>query len=261
MKIVNKRPEKTADISSARNSASEELIKLVISAVLFIVILFFLIGFAVDLIVPRISIETECRLFRFNDQEKPAASGTENTDPALKTASEILKKFKSDPDVPDIDFRLIRIMEKKPNAFAIPGGTIGLTSGLLETLDKEIELAFVIAHEIGHFRNRDHLRGLGRAAGFSVIMAVLFQSGPGIESFAGIVSYTAQRHYSREREEKADRYAVKLVHSIYGKTEGTERLFRILTEEHNIPEWAYMFSTHPSPEKRIEYMKEYSEKL
>ncbi len=77
-------------------------------------------------------------------------------------------KLKSSPGLPPIDYRFLLLKEKRPNAFAMPGGTTGLITGLLETLDNEIELAFVIAHELGHFHNRDHLSGLGRAAGFSV---------------------------------------------------------------------------------------------
>lgn len=104
------------------------------------------------------------------------------------------------------------------------------------------------------------MRGLGRAVGFSVLTALLFDSGPGAESFTNILTYTAQRQYSRDREEKADQYAIELVHSTYGKTEGTDRLFEILNRKHKIPEWAYMFSTHPSYEKRIENLEKYSRK-
>ena len=261
MKIVNKRPVKTADVSSARHSALGEFWKLAVSAVLLIVALFFLTGFAVDLIVPRISIQTECKLFRFNNLDQLSKTNNKNEDQGMIMAHEILDKFKSSPDVPPIDYRFLLLKEKRPNAFAMPGGTIGLTTGLLETLDNEIELAFVIAHELGHFHNRDHLSGLGRAAGFSVIMAVLFESGPGAESFGNIINYTAQRQYSRDREEKADKYAIELVYKTYGKIEGTDKLFRTLNKEHKIPAWAYMFSTHPSPEERIKKLEEYSSRL
>ncbi len=261
MKVVNKRPFKTADISSGRHFIRGEFWKLVISAVLLIVALFFLTGFVVDLIVPRISVETECRLFRFHDLDKLGIKGNEDKEQSMKMAHEILNKFKSSPDVPPINYRLILLKEKEPNAFAIPGGTIALTSGLLDLLDDEVELAFVIAHELGHFYHRDHLRGMGRAIGFSVITALLFESGPGAESFGNIINYTAQRQYSRNREEKADQYAIELVYSTYGKTEGTDRLFEILNKEHKIPEWAYMFSTHPSPEERIRKLEEYCKEL
>ena len=261
MKLVNKRPVKTADISSARGSAFGEFWKLVISAVLVIVALYFLTGLAVDLIVSRISIETECKLFKNNNLDKLGKIINADGEYSMKTAHGILEKLKSSPDVPSIDYRLVLIKDENPNAFAIPGGVIGLTSGLLEVLDDEIELAFVIGHELGHFHNRDHLSGLGRAVGFSVIMAILFESGPGIESFADIITYTAQRQYSRDREEKADQYAIQLVYKTFGKIEGTDRLFQILNEEHKIPDWAYMFATHPSPEKRIKNLKEYCEGL
>ena len=42
--------------------------------------------------------------------------------------------------------------------------------GLLENVESENELAFVLGHELGHFRNRDHLRGLGRGIAFSLVL-------------------------------------------------------------------------------------------
>lgn len=151
MRIINKRPVKSADISSARRSAWGEFWKLAISAVVAIVALYFLTGFAVDLIVPRISIETECRLFTFNNLDKFATLSNGDESQGMKMAQEILDKFKSNPAVPQINYNLILLKGKEPNAFAIPGGSIGLTSGLLEMLDDEIELAFVIAMSLVTF--------------------------------------------------------------------------------------------------------------
>ena len=48
------------------------------------------------------------------------------------------------------------------NAMALPGGLIIITQGLLDQVESENELAFVLGHELGHFKNRDHLRALGR---------------------------------------------------------------------------------------------------
>jgi Zn-dependent protease with chaperone function len=49
------------------------------------------------------------------------------------------------------------------NAAALPGGHMLVFSGLLTEMRSENELAFVLAHELGHYAHRDHLRGLGRA--------------------------------------------------------------------------------------------------
>lgn len=45
---------------------------------------------------------------------------------------------------------------------ALPGGRILLTKGLLEYLQTEYGLVFVLGHEVGHIVHRDHIRGIGR---------------------------------------------------------------------------------------------------
>ena len=119
----------------------------------------------------------------------------------------------------------------------------------------------MIGHELGHFYHRDHLQGLGRVIGLKVVMAIVFSTNHGADAFGNIIEFVFQRDYSQKREKKADRFGVKLVHGVYGKTDGVDHLFRILMEKHNLPGWAYMFSTHPSPEKRIEDLKMYAAAL
>ena len=119
----------------------------------------------------------------------------------------------------------------------------------------------VIGHELGHFKNRDHLQGLGRASGYSLMMAVLFDVGAGSESFGDIVRFVMERNYSQEREKKADRFGLKLVYAAYGRVQGTDRLFELLLNNHALPDWAYMFSTHPSPRSRISALKSYGDQL
>ena len=250
MKINYKQPRSTSDISSARGSSGREFWQLVLSAVLLLVGLYFVIGFAVDQIVARVSFETEAKIFQAFQPMKSEPSDDQDRR-RLALAHKILETFKTDEKVPPLPYRLILLENEAPNAFAFPGGTIGITTGLLEMLKEEIEIAFVIGHELGHFYNRDHLQGLGRAAGFGVAMAILFDTGSGAESFGNIVNFVVQRSYSQEREIKADRFGLKLVYGAYGKVEGTDRLFSLLLEQTDIPEWAYMFATHPSPKERI----------
>jgi Zn-dependent protease with chaperone function len=250
MKIINRQPHKTADVSSARGASIHEFWKLTLSAIVLLVVLYFLIGVAVDQIVARVSYETEARIFQAFQPEQSEPSSEEERQ-RLAQARTILKKFRADPKVPPLPYSLILVENEMPNAFAFPGGTIGITTGLLEVLTEEIEISFVIGHELGHFYNRDHLQGLGRAVGFGLVTAILFDMGSGAESFGNIVNFVFQRSYSQEREIEADRFGLELVYGAYGKVEGTDQLFRLLLEEKDFPQWAYMFATHPSPKERI----------
>jgi Zn-dependent protease with chaperone function len=260
MRIRFKQPRRTADINAARGSAFSELWKLIVSAVVLMVGLYFLWGIVVNAVVAGISFETEAKLFRHLEPPQPQID-----DPAaggqLKRAAAILKKLQSVHGIPPLPYRIVLIDQDAPNAFAIPGGSIGVTRGLFDALGEEIEIAFVIGHELGHFKNRDHLQGLGRAAGYSMMAAVLFNVGAGSESFGDTVRFVMERSYSQDREIKADRFGLELVHAAYGRVKGTERLFKLLLDGHALPDWAYMFSTHPSPQSRIMALKSYGDRL
>ena len=64
MKIVNKPLEKTADVSSARGTAWKEFRHLVLSALLLLIVLYFSLGFIVDMTVSLISFGTEAKIFK-----------------------------------------------------------------------------------------------------------------------------------------------------------------------------------------------------
>lgn len=260
MKISYRQPRRTADISSAKGTAFSELWKLFLCAVVLLVGLYFLWGLAVDAVVSAISSETEAKIFKHFKPDIPAIE-----DPAalanLKKAQAILRKLKADPQVPELPYQLVLMDQKMPNAFAIPGGSIGVTTGLLDVVSDEIEIAFVIGHELGHFKNRDHLQGLGRAAGYHLMMALLFDIGAGSEVFNDIVGFVVERNYSQKRESAADRFGLELVYHVYGRVDGADRLFKMLLEDPAIPEWAYMFATHPAPRNRIMALMAYGAEL
>lgn len=258
MKIVNRQPTKTADASSNRDDMWKELRHLLVYATLLVVFVFFAVGWVVDLIVPAISTEREVSLF---SNWKPGEKLSTEEQKRLQPAREILDQLVQDPAVPKLPYRLILIKNSTPNAFAFPGGTIGLTTGLLDALDSQTALTFVLAHELGHFHQRDHLRGLGRAIGGSIAFATIFGGEMGSSKLPNTFRFILNRSYSRKQEEGADRFALGLVFRTYGETEGCDQLFRVLQKSDKTPEWAYMLSTHPAPMQRIEQLKKEAEQL
>ena len=69
--------------------------------------------------------------------------------------------------------------------------TMIVTAGLLEKVESENELAFIIGHELGHFRNRDHIRGLGRGLAIGILItAVSGNDGGGAQLGATIAPVT-----------------------------------------------------------------------
>jgi Zn-dependent protease with chaperone function len=124
------------------------------------------IVFFVDIVVSFVSPQTEADLFADWDFARFISSDVAAAPEVQSLARRLQRHW---PDSP-YQFSVSIIDEPRLNAFALPGGTILVTRGLIDAVDSENELAFVLAHEIGHFRNRDHLRQLGRGFAFGLVL-------------------------------------------------------------------------------------------
>lgn len=162
------------------------------------------------------------------------------------------------PDAP-YKFRVQVDDSEVANAMALPGGLIVVTRGLLDQVESENELAFVIGHELGHFRNRDHLRALGRGVALSLVLVVVTGS-----DVAGVGIKAADitlRGFSRRQEAGADEFGLALVYQEYGHVDQAWRLFERWEADGNpIHELVGYLSTHPQTRERITRMKAYAER-
>jgi predicted Zn-dependent protease len=144
------------------------------------------------------------------------------------------------------------------NAFAVPGGFIYVTRGLLAHLDSEAQLASVISHEIGHVTARhtvsrmssQQLAGLGLAIGSMVSSDVGRYAGLA-NSALGILFLK----YSRDDESQADNLGLRYLRRTSWDVREMTDVFRMLERvsaaqgSGQLPEW---LATHPSPENRLE---------
>jgi predicted Zn-dependent protease len=161
------------------------------------------------------------------------------------------------PDNP-YDLRIAVLRDDRPNALAFPGGVILITDGLLERAQTENELAFVMGHEFGHFRNRDHLRGLGRGLVLSLAFSAV--RGSGVELLAVVETLTL-RSFGREQEREADAFGLELVQAEYGHVGAATDFFTRLAAPQNALERAAVsyLSTHPVSASRIEDLRALAE--
>ncbi|MBE0598642.1 MAG: M48 family metalloprotease, partial [Desulfuromonadales bacterium] len=74
---------------------------------------------------------------------------------------------------PDLPWKFQVVNDGTPNAFALPGGFIGISRGLLQQLENEAQLASVLGHEIAHVTARHSVQGMQRGALLNVGLAVL----------------------------------------------------------------------------------------
>jgi Zn-dependent protease with chaperone function len=140
------------------------------------------------------------------------------------------------------------------NAMALPGGLIIVTSGLLDQVESENELAFVLGHELGHYRNRDHLRALGRGVVLSLVFAVT--TGSDVAQLGLRVGDLTLRSFSRRQEAAADEFGLALVYTHYGHVDEAWRLFERWDDgDESIIDVVTYLSTHPQPGDRIEELE------
>jgi predicted Zn-dependent protease len=211
------------------------------------------VAVAADLAVPHIPIEFEARLFsgwldRGAEDDEAAASRE-------RSLAQLLDRMARHwPDNP-YAFEIAIWDEVEPNAVALPGGVVAVTNGLLESVESENELAFVLGHELGHFHNRDHLRGLGRGIAFSLLLVAVGVGGGGSAvQLASLAGQFAQRDFSRDQEIEADRFGLGLLAAEYGHVSGAAAFFEHLPERDGALEGglASYFSTHPINADRVQ---------
>ncbi len=149
------------------------------------------------------------------------------------------------------------------NAFALPGGPVFVTRGLLLMLDNESELVGVLGHEIGHITARHHVKFLEKNMTLSLLLQVgsLFLpqnlTGEVLYQLAQISAGLLSLKFSRDQEREADAYGFEFSLKAGYSPEGMYELFKKFKEKEKKrpPEW---LSTHPLPESRI---KEWQEKM
>ncbi len=161
------------------------------------------------------------------------------------------------PDTP-YQFRVEIDDSEMANAMALPGGLIIVTQGLLDQVESENELAFVLGHELGHFKNRDHLRALGRGVVLSVFFAVV--TGNDVAGIGIKAADLTLRGFSREQETEADEFGLSIVNAEFGHVNEAWRLFErwAITDNSFIDLVTYL-STHPDSGDRIADMRSLAE--
>ncbi len=169
----------------------------------------------------------------------------------LARAEKIFQRLLGHPGLRPLPYRLFLVPISEPNAFAVPGGAVGVTQGLLDDIESEVGLALVLGHELGHHQARHPLKRTGRMLVFSVARALLF--GAHDTSLVDRSLAIADSSYSRRQERQADAFGLRLVHDIYGHTEGSLEFFERIRSEHGTEEvrWAAFVRSHPLTSDRI----------
>ena len=198
--------------------------------------------------------------------------GGEYDDPELKAyVDQIGERLKEVSELPDLDFTFTLLNSDVVNAFALPGGYVYVSRGLMALAENEAEVAGVIAHEIGHVTARHSAQRYSRgvvAQGATTIgtLAAAILLGGDAAKLAQQVGGTAAKgvlaSYSREQEFQSDELGVRyLTRAGYDPTamatfleklgENSE-LARKLAGKDGAPDPSTsMFATHPRTPDRV----------
>jgi predicted Zn-dependent protease len=149
------------------------------------------------------------------------------------------------------------------NAFALPGGQIFVTTGLLSALNTEAQLAGVIGHEIGHVVARHGAEHLARQQLGSILVnaiGVATGSEDGSGQQAAVVAQAINQviglNYSREDELESDRLGFEFMTDADYNPEGIVELMEIFEAAESQGRPPEFLSTHPNPGNRIDRLED-----
>jgi predicted Zn-dependent protease len=167
-------------------------------------------------------------------------------------------------DAPAYPFYFFVVMENDINAFAGPGGYIGVNSGLILMTEAESELASVIGHEIGHVTQRHLYRSAEAASRMSIptmaatLAAILLGTQSAAAAQAAVIAVQAgnaqfQINFTREHEAEADRVGMQTLAGADFDPRSMPTFFERMQQStrfygQNVPEF---LRTHPVTTSRI----------
>lgn len=245
MKFIPKELKGNVNISEV--SAGKEFFRLILEILGVLLVVYIILGFAVDFIAPRISIDMESKIGRLyarglSDKEYP------------KTREElqgILNDLVKNASLPRFDYTVHIEDSEQVNALAFPAGNIVVYSGLLKQAGSKNELAMVLAHELGHYARRDHLRGMGRGLVFLVLSSVTFGADSQVSKFIATSISSVEMKFSQSQESDADMYALDLLYKAYGNAAGATDFYRKMAAKEKVSRVLYFFASHPYIKDRI----------
>lgn len=249
MKYTPKRITGNVNVSS--DTPLKDFFVLLAGLLGILVIAYMALGFTVDFIVPKLPDEAHSLIDKVYDN----MFVTENPTKVQIYIQSILNDTLNETSLGSKKFKLHIVNFDMPNALALPGNNIVLTTSLVNELESVNELVFVLAHELGHFANKDHLRGLGRGI-IAVAMSVfLFGAESGLSDFVMNSISTIEFRFTKSQETNADIYALDVLYKKYGHVDGALDFFIKMSKKDKLGRVRYFFATHPYPEDRINFLR------
>ncbi len=170
----------------------------------------------------------------------------------------------------DQEFTFFVINDSQINAFAIPGGYVGINVGLIQAMRIEEQLAGVVAHEVAHVTQRHHARAFALGSQYSVrtaatiLAAVLIGQASAEAGQAALAAGIAANqqsaiNFTRSNEMEADRIGIEILTNAQYNPTAMAESFDILRRENRLNTSAgalQYLRTHPLDNNRIAEAKD-----
>jgi len=195
----------------------------------------------------------------------------EHDDPMIRTYLEdLLYRLSENSEVQDRRFEFIVLQDKSINAFAAPGGIIGINLGMFLNTKKEGELASVMCHELAHLSQRHYARSQNRSSPLANALMVLgsiavaaASRNPEAILIAPAAMQQMSINFTRSNEKEADRIGFNnLVKAGFDPSDMSSMFQRMQDKYQNedSEEFSYLM-THPLPSERLTDMRIRAENL
>lgn len=205
-----------------------------------------------------VSESQEIEMGRSYDQQIAAEMGL-YPDSALQAYIHALgTRLAARSERPELPWTFRVVDDPVVNAFALPGGFIYVTRGILAHLNSEAELAAVLGHEIGHVTARHSAHQMSQTMLAQLGLAASVVAFPGVGDFAGLANAGLGLlflKYGRDDERQADVLGLRYMHATGYDPAEMPDVFDMLGRVSEaaggggVPGW---LSTHPAPEDRRE---------
>jgi predicted Zn-dependent protease len=205
-----------------------------------------------------VSEEQEIEMGRQAAQEAEQSIGLVN-DPALQAyVQKVGAELAASSERPELPWTFKVVDDPSPNAFALPGGFIFVTRGMMDLMTNESQLATVVGHEIGHVTARHTVTQVSRAQLAQIGLGLGSIFSPAVGQLSGALGAGLNLlflHYTRDAERQADelgfRYAEQRGYDVREMAKVFEALQRLAGESQQsaLPSW---LATHPGEPERIQ---------
>ena len=200
----------------------------------------------------------EIQMGREADPDIIASMGLYPDTAVQQYVSQLGKRLAAASERPDLPWTFRVVDDPTVNAFAVPGGFIYVTRGLMSHLTSEAQLVGVLGHEIGHVTARHSVNDMSKQQLAQIGLGLGMVFAPRLQRLGELASAGLQvlfLKYSRDHENQADELGVRYMRRTNYEPREMADVMTMLDrtsqrspESGKVPEW---LATHPSPPNRV----------